>query len=244
MIRRTLTAAVAVIGLAAVAPLSASAARPGPVMPPSLKGEASARQAAGTCNLSVPTRVAIGRPELYLQGKLTGTCTNPDSVSGWLLRHPSKGDVNGILFDRTDPDFGDGSWYVPANHAIGNMTFAGVGSINPDDTENTQNSVPVTVKLAAGAWISSARTGDVVTLKGTSLLYSVSNNTYFKRSAAGVFQFRERGTTQWKTLKAGVWTNSKGEVSMAYRYSKTRDYRFALYSTSISWDLASAVTTR
>jgi hypothetical protein len=31
---------------------------------------------------------------------------------------------------------------------------------------------------------------------------------------------------------------------MAYRYSKTRDYRFALYSTSISWDLASAVIRR
>jgi hypothetical protein len=44
-------------------------------------------------------------------------------------------------------------------------------------------------------------------------------------------------------LKA-VTTNQAGEVTMAYRYSKTRDYRFALYSTPISWDLASATTTR
>jgi hypothetical protein len=58
-----------------------------------------------------------------------------------------------------------------------------------------------------------------------------------------VFQFREKGQTNWQTLKS-VYTNSKGEVSLSYRYSKVRDYRFSLYSTSISWDLGSAVTTR
>ena len=83
----------------------------------------------------------------------------------------------------------------------------------------------------------------MVTLKGTSLLYSVSKNVFFKRSASGVFQYRDRGTTTWKNLKA-VTTNTAGEATMAYRYSPVRDYRFALYSTSISWDLASATTTR
>jgi hypothetical protein len=243
MIRRTLTAAFAVIGLAAVSPLAASAARPGPGLPPKFNGPASAAEAAGTCNLSVPTRVAIGKPELYLQGKISGTCNTPDAASGWELVHPSKGAVNEIVFDK-EYEFGDGKWYVPDIHPIGTQTFNGMGSFNPDGTTNTQNSVPVTVKLAAGAWISSSRTADVVTLKGTSLLYSVTTNSYFKRSAAGVFQFREIGSTQWQTLKAGVWTNSKGEVTMAYRYSKTRDYRFALYSTSISWDLGSAATRR
>jgi hypothetical protein len=243
MIRRTLTAALAVAGLAAVAPLSASAARPEPGAHWTPK-PSSARDAAGTCNLSVPTRVAIGRPELMLYGKLSGTCAaNPDPQSGWWLRHPSKGVVNEVVFDK-DYEFGDGSWYVPADHPIGVQEFYGVGSTNPDGSANTQNKVSVTVKLAAGAWISSSRTGDVVTLKGTSLLYSVSTNSFFKRSAAGVFQFREQGSTTWQTLKGGLWTNSKGEVSLSYKYSKVRDYRFALYSTPISWDLGSAVTTR
>ncbi|MGC4941592.1 hypothetical protein [Kribbella sp. DT2] len=243
MIRRTLTAAVAVVGLAAVAPLSASAARPDPGAQWAPK-TTSSRDAAGTCNLSVPTRVAIGRPELTLFGKLSGTCAaNADPNSGWYLRNASNAIVNEIVFDK-EYEFGDGSWYLPANHPIGVQEFYGVGSYNPDETTNTQNTVGVTVKLAAGAWISSSRKADVVTLKGTSLLYSVSNNTYFKRSAAGVFQFREKGSTTWQTLKGGLWTNSKGEVSLSYKYSKVRDYRFALYSTPISWDLGSAVTTR
>ncbi|GAA1517480.1 hypothetical protein [Kribbella lupini] len=243
MIRRTLTAAVAVVGLAAIAPLSASAARPGPVMPPSLKGPAVKAEAAGECTLSVPTRVAIGKPEITLYGKRSGGCNVADNTSGWLLHHPSLGDVNGILFDPVDP-LGKGQWAVPDTHPIGTQTWYGIGSINGDGTEFTQNNVPVTVKLAAGAWISSSRTADVVTLKGTSLLYSVTTNSYFKRSAAGVFQFREKGSTVWQTLKGGLWTNSKGEVTLSYRYSKVRDYRFALYSTPISWDLGSAVTTR
>ncbi|ADB32379.1 hypothetical protein Kfla_3318 [Kribbella flavida DSM 17836] len=243
MIRRTLTAALAVIGLAAAAPLSAAAARPGPVMPPTLDGPVSKAAAAGTCTLSLPWRVAVGRPMLTLYGKRTGTCAVSGNTSGWVLNHPSQGEVNGILWHPTDP-FGNGRWEVPAEHPIGSMVWKGVGSINADGSEHTQNNLPVTVKLAAGAWISSARTGDVVTLKGTSLLYSVSTNSYFKRSAAGVFQFRERGSSTWQTLKGGVWTNSKGEVTMAYRYSKVRDYRFSLYSTPISWDLGSAVTTR
>jgi hypothetical protein len=242
MIRRTLATAVAAVGVVALLPLSASAARPGPVMPHGAQATSQAA-AVGNCNLSVPTRVAIGRPNLILQGKVSGECNRAGNSSGWLLYHPSYTEaVNGVLFDTTQ-QYGDGTWQIPARHPIGNMTFDGVFSENQDGAVYNQNKVAVTVKLAAGAWISSSRSGDVVTLKGTSLLYSVNSNTFFKRSAGGVFQFRERGTTTWKTLKS-VYTNSKGEVTMAYRYSKTRDYRFSLYSTPISWDLGSAVTTR
>jgi hypothetical protein len=243
MFRRTLATAAAAVGIAALLPLTASAAQPGPVRPLTFNGNASKSSVvAGTCNLSIPTRVAVGQPVLTLFGKVSGTCNTPTAKSGWLLNHPSKGDVNEVVFDK-DYKYGDGSWYIPDTHPIGSMVFNGEGSFNADQTTNTQNRVAVTVKLAAGAWISSSRTADVVTLKGTSLLYSTSTNSYFKRSAGGVFQFRERGATTWKTLKS-VYTNSKGEVTMAYRYSKTRDYRFSLYSTSISWDLGSAVTTR
>ncbi|MEV6286405.1 hypothetical protein [Kribbella sp. NPDC051770] len=241
MIRRTLTAAVAVLGIAAVAPLSASAGRPIPQ--PAFKAPVANAQAAGTCNVSVPTRVAISKPLLVLPGKVSGDCNRAGNQSLWVLNHPSKGDVNFIGWDAADPDL-DGTWWVYSTDAIGTQTFQGRGSGNADGTTYTQNSAPTTVKLAAGAWISSSRTGDVVTLKGTSLLYSVSNNVFFKRSAAGVFQFREKGSTTWQTLKGGLWTNSKGEVSLSYKYSKVRDYRFSLYSTSISWDLGSAVTTR
>jgi len=243
MIRRTLTAAIAVLGLAAVTPLAASAVRP-PFPAPPGHGPSAMAQAAGTCNLSVTNRVALGRPITIIPGKITGDCVRQGNTSGWNLTHPSKGVVNFIAWDDRDPDY-DGTWWLFAADPIGVQKFVAGGSGNYlDGVTYTQNTnVPVTVKLAAGAWISSSRKADVVTLKGTSLLYSVSNNNYFKRSAGGVFQFREIGQSNWQTLKS-VWTNSKGEVSLSYRYSKTRDYRFALYSTSISWDLGSATTRR
>jgi hypothetical protein len=249
MIRHTLTAAVAALGIAAVLPLSASAAKPGSAVPDKFNGQAATAQAVETCTLSIATRVAIGRPDLYLQGKITGTgsgqgtCTHPDSQSGWNLHRPgASAPVTSVQFDRYRPG-ADGRWHVPDVHPLGNMTFDGDGCVNADLSSCLQNQVPVAVRLAAGAWISSSRKADVVTLRGTSLLYSVTTNKFFKRSAAGVFQYREVGTTTWKNLKS-VTTNSAGEVAFSYRYSKTRDYRFALYSTPISWDLGSATTTR
>jgi hypothetical protein len=239
MIRRTLASVVAAVGVAALLPLGASAAKPGPVtLPPHAVAKTSSAL-SGTCNLSVPSRIAIGRPYIGLPAKVTGTCTEPNSLSAWNLYHPSKGAVDGLLFDNVNSQ----TWDVYSDYPIGAMTWRGIGAFDGADNTLTQNAPVSTVKLAAGAWISSSRTADVVTLKGTSLLYSVSTNKYFKRPAGGVFQFREIGSTTWQTLKS-VYTNKYGEVTLAYRYSKTRDYRFALYSTSISWDLGSATTRR
>ena len=230
--------AVAALGVAALLPLSASAARPGPV--PFKPPTAPSATVAGTCTLSAPTRVAISKPYMTLPTKVTGTCaTSPNSLSGWELTHPSKGPVLDLVFDNTTTD----TWEVYSDDPIGIQSFSPLGSWDGADNPLTQNTLSTTVKLAAGAWISSSRSADVVTLKGTSLLYSTSKNIFFKRSASGVFQYRDKGTTTWKNLKA-VTTNSAGEVTFAYRYAPARDYRFALYSTPISWDLASAVTTR
>jgi hypothetical protein len=239
MIRRTLASVVAAVGIAALLPLGASAAKPGPVTLPSRLAAKSGMAAAGTCNLSVPSRVAIGKPYLALQGKVTGTCTAPNSTSAWQLVHPTLGPGPYLVFDNVNTT----TWDVTSDYPLGTMTWRASGSVDAANSPLTQNAPKSTVKLAAGAWISSSRTADVVTLKGTSLLYSVSTNKYFKRPAGGVFQFREIGSTTWQTLKS-VYTNKYGEVTLAYRYSKTRDYRFSLYSTSISWDLGSATTRR
>ncbi|ADB30229.1 hypothetical protein Kfla_1125 [Kribbella flavida DSM 17836] len=231
--------AVAALSVAAVLPLSASAVRPGPTPPADAPAKATAATAAGVCNLSAPTRVAISRPYLELPIRISGNCTAAGSTSYWVLTHPSRGPVNEVGFEDTTTY----PWDILSDDPIGVQKFVADGAWDPADQPLTQNSPTTTIKLAAGAWISSTRTADVVTLKGTSLLYSVSKNIFFKRSASGVFQYRDRGTTTWKNLKA-VTTNSAGEATMAYRYTPLRDYRFALYSTSISWDLASATTTR
>lgn len=236
MTRRSLVAATAAVGIATLLQVPAASAV---VVPTSVAQPQVAVQAAADCHLSVANRVAIGTVYTGLFAFIDGPCMYEGSLSQWDLYHPSRGKVNTLRFDGTSGE----AWAVHSDHAIGVMTWRGVGSKDAAGNSLTQNSVTVTVKLAAGAWISSSRKADVVTLKGTSLLYSTGSGNYFKRSASGVFQFRERGTTTWKTLKA-VTTNKAGEVTMAYRYSKTRDYRFALYSTPISWDLASATTTR
>jgi hypothetical protein len=76
--------------------------------------------------------------------------------------------------------------------------------------DRAQNSPRSDVRLAAGARISSTRSGGIVTLKGTSLLYSVSTETYFKRPAV-VFQFREIGSTTWGAGKDRVTSPKRAD---------------------------------
>ncbi|TWD84355.1 hypothetical protein FB561_5542 [Kribbella amoyensis] len=221
MLRRVAILLLAAAGCLTVAPLPAAQA-----------------QTTGTCVLHAPTRVAIGRPYIGLRLTMSGPCT-AGGWAAWDLYHPSRGLQDTAFFDNTSSDM----WDVYDFHTIGQHTWRPSGAYDGAFNSQSQNTVVSDVRLAAGAWIASSRKADVVTLTGTSLLYSPTSQSYFKRSAAGVFQYRERGTTTWKNLKS-VRTSSAGTVSMSYRYSKTRDYRFALYSTPISWDLGSATTTR
>jgi hypothetical protein len=222
-IRRTVVSALVAASVATGLPLSASAAP---------------ESAAAGCTMSVASRVVMGKPTVLAPQNVSGSCIQPGGFATWNLEYPD---------GREQPHAwvatGGVSWLIRDDMPIGIYVWRPSGALDPAGNKLGQNTVSSTVKLAAAAWISSKRVGDVVTLNGTSLLYSVSTNGYFKRPAAGVFQFRERGTTTWKTLKS-VRTNSIGQVTMAYRYGKARDYRFALYSTPISWDLASAITTR
>ncbi len=201
-------------------------------------GTAQARTTA-SCNLTAPYRVVIGQPYKQINLYASGICSLNGGYSSWYQYHPSQGLQEIAIFDGANRDY----WDLYDFNTIGLHTWR--PSTAHDGNLNTlsQNTAYSDIRLATAAWISSKRTQNVVTLTGTSLLYSTGSNSYFKRSAKGVFQFRERGTTTWKNLKA-VTTNSAGVATMAYTYSKTRDYRFALYTTPVSWDQASATTTR
>jgi hypothetical protein len=192
-----------------------------------------------TCNLTAPYRVVIGQPYKEFKLYASGVCSLGEAWSSWDLIHPSQGNQGGAYFSGTNQI----SWDVYDFHTIGIHTWRPSFAYDAASNELSQNTLQSDIRLATAAWITSKRTSDVVTLTGTSLLYSTGSDSYFKRSAKGAFQFKERGTTTWKGLKA-VTTNSAGVATMSYRYSKTRDYRFVLYTTPVSWDQASATTTR
>lgn len=222
MLRRAITGFLSILTLSSAAIVAAPSA-----------------QAAEDCNLSVTNRVAISRQYIPIPVTVNGVCA-VDSWAAWDLIHPTQGEYDGVLFDgETATTWDVYAWYTK----IGKQTWRPYAAYDVNDNELTQNSPTTDVRLAAAAWISSSRSGNVVTLTGTSLIYSTGTDRFFKRSASGVFQFRERGTTTWKPLKA-VTTSSTGTVTLKYTYSQARDYRFALYSTPISWDVGSAITTR
>ena len=208
-----------------------------------MPGEAQAKTTA-TCNLTAPYRVVIGQPFKEYKLFASGVCSlGGNAWSAWDLIHPTRGYQGSAGFGSVGSGNNQDSWDVYSDHTIGLHTRRPFAAYDNDSNELSQNTVQSDIRLATAAWISSKRTADVVTLTGTSLLYSTGSDVYFKRSAKGAFQFKERGTSTWKGLKA-VTTNSAGTTTMSYRYARTRDYRFVLYTTPVSWDQASATTTR
>ncbi|MEP7370152.1 MAG: hypothetical protein ABI662_10870 [Dermatophilaceae bacterium] len=196
--------------------------------------------AAGACTLSVPNRIVIGHPYMAVTLRASGPCATSGGYGSWVLYHPTQGGQAIAIFDGAPTDIWNVySWDVKFGRQNWRPSWAWDGGYN----DLAQNSPDVDVRLATAAWISSSRYGSTVTLKGTSLVYSTGNDSYFKRSAGAGFQYRERGSTTWRTLKS-MWTSSAGTTTMSYRSTARRDYRFVLYTTPISWDQASATTTR
>ncbi len=169
-------------------------------------------QAAAPCDLAAPYRVVIGQPYKEFKLYASSICSQNGGSSGWDLIHPSQGSQGGAYFIGTSQE----SWDVYDFHTIGLHTWRPSGAFDSGGDPLTQNTVQSDIRLATAAWITSKRTSDVVTLTGTSLLYSTGSDSYFKRSAKGAFQFKERGTTTWKGLKA-VTTSSAGVATMSYR---------------------------
>lgn len=196
--------------------------------------------AAGSCTLTAPAKVSIWKPYLPLTMKASGACATSGGWGGWELIHPTYGAVDGVEFDGTASSL----WEVYDWADPGLSTWRPYAAYDSSDNELTQNTVKTDIRYHGAAWISSYRSGSVVTLTGTALTYSPDTQGFVKRAnAAGQFQYRDRGTSTWRTL-VGVKTGSNGTVRFQLRNNVARDYRFATYSTPTIWDIVSASTTR
>ncbi|NHN54518.1 hypothetical protein G9U51_01820 [Calidifontibacter sp. DB0510] len=195
--------------------------------------------AAGSCTLTAPSRVSIWKPYQAITLKASGACTTGGSAA-WELVHPTYGLENIAYFDGTSTD----TWDLYDWDDIGKQTWRPAGAYDSAYNSLTQNSPVSDIRYYGAAWISTSRSSSVVTLNGTSLVYSPDTGGFVRRPyAVGVFQYREIGSTVWRNLKQ-VTTNSNGVVTLRYTYAPTRDYRFATYSTSTVWDVGSATSRR
>ncbi|KNX36346.1 hypothetical protein VV01_03055 [Luteipulveratus halotolerans] len=184
--------------------------------------------------------MSIWKPYQAITLRASGPCTYGSGWGGWYGYHSTQGLSAVASFDHTSSTI----WDVYDWDDLGGYTWRPGGAYDSSYNELSQNTVSTSVRLHGAAWISSYRSGSIVTLTGTALTYSPTTEGFVKRAyAAGQFQYRDRGTSTWRTL-VGVKTGSNGTVRFQLRNNVARDYRFATYSTPTIWDVVSASTTR
>lgn len=206
-------------------------------------GPAAPAQAAGSCSLVVPARMAVSSPYRAVVLKLSAGCAARQfgGWAAWAAYHPTKGAQEFAFFDGTTQEYWDVyDWNTP----VGIWTWRADSCYDGASDPCVQNSPKTDIRVAGWAGLSATRSGSYVTVSTSSAHYAYSVSKFVPWvGTRGTIQYRTSSTSPWASLKY-VYPNSKGKYSYRYTSSKVRDYRVVFPATSTIWNATSRTTRR
>ncbi len=203
-------------------------------------GSSRLRGAAITVTLTVPRYVAIAKQQTFLAPGITcpGGCTwDFGWRATWTAIAAGKPQET-VIFSPYDmvpmPVLVQGG-YVYDTDQLGVWAWTPVSdayAIVPPDQMNA----PVTdVRLGSRTSLAAIRSGLKVTLTvGAARYWQSKHNWAAYTSARGLVEFRNVGTTTWRSLRE-IHPNSGGWETWSYYTSVKREYRAYLYTTTYIW---------
>ncbi|MET4077852.1 hypothetical protein [Janibacter sp. UYMM211] len=198
-------------------------------------------QAAGSCSISVPSKVSIYSPYREITAKFSAGCVRYAESAWWSIVHPTQGHSGSFYYDGTSSS-DSYDWYDW--EGMGTFKVRPEFAYDHDYDELAQNSTTMTVKLGSRTSASSTRSGKYVTVKGTAKRYSPGAGGYRSWSGAKAsLQMKSCSSCSWKYVKSGT-TNGSGVVTMKSYASTSRYWRVVTSDTSSTWGRASSYTKR
>lgn len=137
------------------------------LLPLSLLAAPSA-QAAPSCNISTPSKVAITQPYRAIKATFSSGCLSYAETASRDLMHPRYGYTGSFWFDGGSTDVYDFYDWEP----VGVYSVRPDGAYDYDWDELAQNTRTMTIKYGSRQYISSSRSGSTVTIAGTTTRYS------------------------------------------------------------------------
>ena len=201
---------------------------------------AAPAQAAGSCGITVPSKVSITTPYRTITGKFSAGCLKNADWAVWDVIHPTRGWEDMFMYEGASTDSLD--WYDW--NPTGTYAVRPDGAYDSNWDEMTQNSTKMTVKLGSRLAASSSRSGNYVTAKGTATRYSPSAERY--RAWAGtkvVLRQKTCASCSWKWVKSGT-TDRYGRVSLKAYAGTKRSWQLATVDSSNTWGRTSSTLTR
>ncbi|WP_328990013.1 hypothetical protein OG394_27610 [Kribbella sp. NBC_01245] len=211
------------------APLTASGA--------SAASDASAVEAAPSCSVRIPARIAVGSPYQAVKVTLAPDCAAAGVIDAyWTAYHPTAG---GTAFAAFEAKARTGVVDVYDFDPLGHWSWRPSGAFGKDFKPVKQNYLASVVKVSSWSRLTATRAGRKVTLTAAAARYAASLDRFVPwAGASGQLQYKAPGATRWIPLKS-VKTTAGGRYTYSYLMATTRDYRVYFPATGLIWNIAS-----
>lgn len=202
---------------------------------------APSAQAAPTCNISVPSKVAIVSPYRTVKGTYSSGCRTYAEGADWSVIHPTQGIEDWFWFTAgmTSETL---DWYDWSPTGV--YTVRGDGAYDENYNRIAQNSPKMTVKLGSRQYISTSRSSSTVTIAGTTTRYSPRAGRYAALPSYRVYlQSQSCSTCAWTPVTSAT-TNRYGKVTFKRTSSTARNWRLKTVDISNTFGRTSATSRR
>lgn len=201
---------------------------------------AAPAQAAGSCSISVPSKVSVSSPTRDLTATFSAGCSKYAVDAWWGVMTPAGEYADMFHFDgaRTDTI----EWY--------DVNRTGTFRVQADEAYDEahelvpQNSTSMSVRFASRTAVTSARSGSTVSVTATTSRYAWSASAFRPWAGAkATLESRKCSTCAWTPVKTGT-TSTKGVVTLTAYASTARSWRVVTADTPSTWGKVSSTTTR
>jgi hypothetical protein len=205
---------------------------------------AAPASAAGSCGVTVPSRIALTSPYKEVKVQFSAGCEVNRAWAWWDVVHPSQGLVNILDYDFETATSRTSYLDIYDWDPLGTWNVRPQGGYDGNDDPVVQNTTKTVVKVHSKVALSGSRSGNYVTLTAKPTAYSPNYNTYRAWPGATVkFYYRTSATGTWKL--GATRTSSSSGVATARLYASTvRDFRVVTTETSGRWGQTSSVVRR
>jgi hypothetical protein len=202
---------------------------------------APSAQAAPTCTISTPSKVAVVSPYRTVTGTYSSGCRAYAESAYWYIVHPTQG-LQDMFWFESGMTSEVLDWYDW--NPVGVYTVRPEGAYDFDYDRMAQNTRTMTVKYGSRQYISTSRSGSTVTIAGTTTRYSPRAGKYAALSGYRVYlQSQACSTCAWKPVTSAT-TNRYGKVTVKRTSSTARYWRLKTVDNSNTFGRTSATSRR
>jgi hypothetical protein len=198
---------------------------------------ASPAHAAGSCGVTVSSRIVMDAPYKKVPVTYGSDCVANEAFASWQITHSYYGAEGFLLYDYAAGDDRFDYFELYDWQPLGGYTLDAQSAYSQADySDLTQNSPATTIKLGTRVALQVTRSGGRAYFRTTTSAYSPARDAFARYPNAKVaVQYKSCATCAWATLRLG-YTDSAAAWSFSIASTKKFYFRSVLYSGPKTWD--------